>query len=101
MATWREYRESLATLAPPPPKKPRTPDGAAGAAAASPRPDADVDVADAVSPEHLAEAFAPEADRHGYGDAAEALSAVQAALDHPSGACAGNHRLRDACGFGR
>ena len=73
--TWREYRATLASHAPPPPlKKART-----GVDTVP-----DLDQADSVSPARLAEAFAPEGDRHGFGDTSDALSAVQRALDHPN-----------------
>ncbi|KAH8057458.1 hypothetical protein JL721_9707 [Aureococcus anophagefferens] len=86
VATWRDYRATLRAHGAadadddgdePAAKKARSDDR-------SPSPSPGGGAVDAVSPEHLAEAFASEADKHGYGDAAEALSAVQAALDHPS-----------------
>ena len=73
--TWREYRQTLASHAPPPPKK-------ANRTGVDTVPD--LDQADSVSPARLAEAFAPEGDRHGFGDTSDALSAVQRALDHPN-----------------
>ena len=72
--TWREYRQTLASHAPPPPAR----------IGASVDTVPDLDQADSVSPARLAEAFAPEGDRHGFGDTRDALSAVQRALDHPN-----------------
>jgi len=69
--TWREYRQTLASHAPPL-KRAKTDTVP------------DLDQADSVSPQRLAEAFAPEGDRHGFGDTSDALSAVQRALDHPN-----------------